>query len=309
MEYLKKEKIESMAEKEKEELAIDLIQGINQRDSEECINLAWIFFLNYHNTTSVFKKIKPETYEINKPLRKSLIDSTISKCFKVWFRTDFFNIKSIPQGKKRKSGLDKKPLNLYRFNLNPLFIFCERWNLKFNEIDKRIMELLFAPDDIRKSLRKEYWFIDFIEAILKYYLRFYIYHLKNPIKIKKDHFFKKEELDYYLYTKYRKPSSRINKYGDRVFRVKKSDGLDYVDTDFHNKFEYYCDPKSYLKKSHIVDIKPKFSKRRLSNVKSMFPKEHYSIYESLQIFYPDIMREIDSKIISVLLTGFAKKNN
>jgi hypothetical protein len=41
----------------------------------------------------------------------------------------------------------------------------------------------------------------------------------------------------------------------------------------------------------------------------MFPKEHYSIYESLQIFYPDIMREIDSKIISVLLTGFAKKNN
>ncbi len=302
--------------KTKEELknlAVDLIRGINHKDGNECRELAWMFFLKSHNSTSVFKQVNPEEYDKNiksreKGIKKKLNNNTITKCYGIWTRTNFV----IPHewAKKRKK-ISQKPLKTFRtymFNFEPFYYYCKiHMGIKFTNKEKAILELLFLPEPVKKELYKEYHSIDFLEAILKYYTRFYIYFLENPSKKRLNHYFDRDFLDYILNRKYIAPKipckNQLNLYdekGNRLFKVVKSTKENRASNkllDKYNiKFKQYWSPTPEAIITQIGKGNKKIS------LGEWTPKrKYYSVYESLHIFYPGMLRVLDHKILSILL--------
>ena len=73
---------------------------------------------------------------------------------------------------------------------------------------------------------------------------------------------------------------------------------------YNLKFRQYWDPIQGPIITHVG--KTKSTMRSLGEWEP--EKNCYSVYESLLIFYPEIMKELGGKIRSVLLNGIPKKN-
>jgi len=328
------EQVENLTEDERKNLAIDLITGENQNDAKECMETAWVFFLDYHNSTSAFSVLKPEQYAENikthkqekeiqqterKILynkRKKLNDNTIDKCYKVWTRTNFVVPSEVAKIRKRRSEKPHKTYRRYRFILEPFYYYCKaQFGITFSKEEIGVFELIFLPEAVKKSLYGEYKDINFLEAILKYYMRIYLYYLENPTKKKLNHYFGKDFLDYFIFSEYTPPeipdSNPINSYdekGQRTLKFVKPTKEAKKSSDIWNKynikFRQYWNP---IEGPIITRLgKNKSTMRSLGEWEP--EKDYYSVYESLQIFYPEIMKELCCKVRSILLNGTRKKN-
>jgi hypothetical protein len=327
MTHLSVKDIEELSLKKRKNLAIDLITGNNQNDSKECVETAWIFFLKTLNSVDAFSILKPKEYKrniktyknkkdiqetqrkINYNKRKKLNDNTIDKCYKVWTRTDL--ISSYDEVRKRKRA-SKRPLRIfkkYMFNLESFYYYCKKgWKTNFTETEKAILEFLFLPEPVRLNLYDEYYSINFLDALLKYYARFYIHYLENPPK-KLNHYFDKDFLDYIIFSnplniKDNKKPYLYDEKGNRLFKVVKSSKESKIWDKYNIKFKQYWSPTP---EAIITQIGK--GNRKISLGEWTPKKKYYSVYESLHIFYPEIIKELDHKILNILLKGFAKKNN
>lgn len=103
------------------------------------------------------------------------------------------------------------PKKFYIFNLSPLFEFCDTVNkslpeeekIKFNEEEKRILELLFGEENdyIRSKVYLEYKNIDFLNAVLKFYVRhFYLPYVKTNKMIRTQLLISKESIRWILHS-------------------------------------------------------------------------------------------------------------
>lgn len=307
--------IENMSESDKENMALDYIQGINQDDSDKCISVAWVFFLNYYNSIDAFSMLKPEEYKRNIEShiakneslvkhsrhagRAKLNDNTIDKCYKLWTRTKFFTVENISKGPRRKKNRSKakgRSISVYRFNLEPFFRYAEERGFNFTQEQKKILDLIFSPDKVRESIYNEYYSINFLEAMIKYYVRFYIQFLRDNKKSRKEHYFDKEFLDYIIFSKLKEFRSH------KEFTVTKASKFDKVLDRNHTKYQYYLSPD----KPMIYNLQPK-GRRKNKDLDFDFKGNYYSVYHSLHHFYEDLMNELDEKILGVLLHGVPKK--
>jgi hypothetical protein len=268
-----KELKQKFSKQEINNLSIDLIIGQKQKDGDKCKKLAWLFFLNYHNSTSVFQITNPKEYQQNIKTwpngeKKRLTTNNINKCFGVWTRTNFFDIED-HYNKNWKKGWRAK----FKFNLNPLFIYAKEKNIIFSNEEKNILNLIILPTPVREFLYKNYSDINFIEAIIKYYVSFTFYHLKNPTK-KKSHYFDEDFLNYLIH----KNKGEIK----HKFIVKRT-----------NKEIKMLDKNHDKMKEYLTTL--------ITN------KKNYVVYESLHYFYKNIMDELDVKMLRLLLNGVPKK--
>lgn len=307
-------------------LALDLIQGTGQKDGKECRELAWMFFLKLHNSTSVFKEINPKEYNKNlqarkEGIKKKLNNNTITKCYGVWLRTNFFGVSEQAKIKKRASETPPKLIRRYILTLMPFFYYCEKKiGVKFSDEEINILRLIFLPEPVRKALYEEYKEIDFLEAILKYYVRFYIYYLENPTKEKYSHYFEKDFLDDWIFRKLelitepipiQEPLYNYNQKGHMLFNVakptKENKKSDELLCKYNLKFRNYW---SLLQGPVVTHIRiGKKSSKKIISLGDWNPeKDYYSVYESLHIIYPEIMKKLDHKILEITLEGIPKKN-
>ncbi len=146
-----------------------------------------------------------------------------------------------------------------------------------------------------------------LSYILKYYIGFYIYYLKNPPKHKRAHYFDKDFFDFCVFSeKKNNQSSYLNELNERIFIVQKSSKESDIMDKYNLKFQHYLAPHRPL----ITELRAQKRKKIISSGElPNFRKTHYNVFESLHIFYPDIMGELDSKILSLLLGKTSKKNN
>jgi len=246
-----------LSKQEINKLAVDLIRGHNQNDRDKCIELAWIFFLDYHHSMSAYHTIYPNSIHRN--------NNTTTKCYGIWKRSDHVDIEEHIKNKVWRAK--------FKLNLNPLFFCAEEKNVIFSDEEKNILNLIFLPTPVREFLYKNYSDINFIEAIIKYYVSFTFHHLKNPSK-KKSHYFDKKFLNYL-----------INKNKDEIkkeFIVKRTTNeIKMLDKNHDMMKEYLTTPSTN--------------------------KKNYVVYESLHFFYKNIMDELDDKMLKLLLNGFPKK--
>ncbi len=76
------------------------------------------------------------------------------------------------------------PKKLYQLNLTPFFEYCESiLKQPFTEKEKIILITLFNNRIIRYEMYNEYWNTNYIEAILKFYLKYFFFPaLEDPKK-------------------------------------------------------------------------------------------------------------------------------
>jgi hypothetical protein len=246
-----------LSKQEINKLSVDLIRGHNQNDRDKCIELAWTFFIDYHNSMTSYHSIYPNSKQNN--------NNNTTKCYGVWKRSDHVDIEEHIKNKLWRAK--------FKLNLNPLFFYAEEKNVIFSDEEKSILNLIFLPTPVREFLYKNYSDINFIEAIIKYYVSFTFHYLKNPTK-KKSHYFDKEFLNYL-----------INKNKDEIehkFIVKRTNKEIKMLDKNHDKMKEYLTTPSKNKKNYVV-------------------------YESLHYFYKNIMDELDDKMLRLLLNEVPKK--
>jgi len=163
--------------------------------------------------------------------------------------------------------------SLSQFNLSPFFAFCEINNdLKpFTKEEKYILERLFLPTVVRNRLYYDYKKTDFLDAIAKFYVReFYIPSIK--IKDFKGNKFSKDFLN----------------------GLKKSE-----DT-----------PREHLKNIKLI-VKEKLTSEERATMKETdkfieyihsedFEGFFLDFYRGLHKEYPEIMNQLDNKILKLI---------
>jgi hypothetical protein len=307
--------IEKMSKEGKEDVGIKYILGLEQEDGKECRDLAWAFFLDYHNSISAFALVKPEEYKKNYRShiiriikdqtkrkkaynkRKKLNDNTINKCYKLWKRTDFFIGRS-EQGLGKKNKL-KSPKLRYTFNLLPFFRYAASKGVNFSYEQERILEIIFEPKKVKEQIYEEYSDLNFLEAMLKYYVGFYIYFLKHSSERGKEHYLNKEFLDFLIFPR---ENSRKRK-GMKLIGMSPSKEEKMLELN-SKRFQYYLDPDKPL----IFNLRPADKRGRNPKINFNFKGNYYSVYHSLHVFYKEIMDDLDDKVMWVVLHGNFQKN-
>ncbi len=315
MTYLKTEEIENLTKEQRDNLGIKLIRGDDQNDRIECRKLAWIFFLDYHNQPSAFSLLQPDQYKENIQThriskheqeskrkevhnkRKKLNDNTIDKCYKVWIRTNFLSTKKWTEKRKRENNRPKKLFTMYKFSLSPFFTYYnKKLTTPFTKEEEKILELIFLPNPVRSNLYKDYGETDFLEALLKYYTRFYIYYLRNPIRNKREHYFNKDFFNVWIYSNAKK-GWKYDERNDRIYTVTAANKESRIIDAYDKKMQFYEDPNKPI----IFNLTPIGRKVNKSDRLMKFSNNYYSVYESLHILYKEIMEKLDAKMIELLL--------
>jgi len=103
-------------------------------------------------------------------------------------------IKIVPKNKKINAPYPY-PIKKYRLNLNAFYDYAKTKNIRFDETEKDSIKKLFNADTFRTAVYNKYKTICYVEAIPKYFMRyFYIPLLENKNKIK----YSKETLNFIL---------------------------------------------------------------------------------------------------------------
>jgi len=249
----------------KSDIAYNLLKGRNgneaiRKDADKCIELAWLFFLEYHNTTSAYARLNGKT-------RKS--SNNITRCYSAWRDADFFDItekRHIKKITKKESFVSSKTAWITKRRLNLDFLNYDR-KIKspFTPEELSVLNFIYGSQELRVSIAKECFDQNISDAIIRW-------HIKNNYlsfsKINKQHFFTKKELNDML---------RINKSKPLKWRL----GF---------KARYTT---AKTKEDDIIATK-------LLDFENVSNEIYYTLYESLRIYFSELIKEIDRKIISLL---------
>ena len=168
--------------------------------------IARAFFLTFTIPSLVTKELYKNAWKIrNEKTQRSFVMPIVQNYLSEWKKKGFIETSKIkiPVKVERKRG---KPYNLFSegflMNLEPIYSYCKKKGIKFNDEEKQFLKLNLLSEDIRKEILKEYPNEDIINATIKYYIKNtimkYFFFLKdvreNPKKYKKQ-YKKAEELN------------------------------------------------------------------------------------------------------------------
>jgi hypothetical protein len=183
--------------------------------------VAWDFFLSFNNKHRITMNRYPKAKRMyKKAMNIGYSRENIRTYYDLWDAESFFyysmvRFKTEGEKKHRQSGAG------YVMNLNPVFKYCERKGIEIIPKERNYLNWIFSDLSLRIFIRETFKDDNVIEAILKFYVRFFIfsYALKDEYK-SKDLIEKEKDWDsIYNYLTLKSPKYKTRIYHSRPLNL------------------------------------------------------------------------------------------
>jgi hypothetical protein len=284
----------------------------NIMDSGKGRDYAWEFFHKFNTVSGVSKIVYNKMYKKRtKKKKESFNYYLVIERFNDWLSNKYFDTDTI-KGERKGKGQSKYeyPLTNYIFNLNPLFDFAKtRLKEGFTHEQKIILEVLFISEDIREHIYKNYKETDdLVTALIKFYVG---YFMKRRILVG---LYNSKAMQKRLKIESKKAFGTYDIREDLF-----SFGVPYpssIKKDFESQQKHAGNNSNYIKLDltglKVVDLtKLSFTEHIRYYLKNSYisPYMYYIFYEDFQIKLKEIMKDLDFKMLDILLNQkFSNKN-
>ena len=138
--------------------------------------IAQVFFLYYFPPSIATEIYYPNAWKMrNEKKKQSFVMPIIHNYLAEWKKEGFIEAKDMKIPIKKEKA---KPYTIdgkgYRLNLEPLYCYCkEKNNMEFTQEEKVFLDSLFFHKPIRLLVLREYPKEDIMNAILKFYVKYF----------------------------------------------------------------------------------------------------------------------------------------